>query len=68
MSTPKALEYKKIWMRKYRIRKHQERLLASGRCPVCSILLDPQYEKYHNMYGGCSFMRHIHAFREESSK
>lgn len=41
--TPKQLAYKREWMRNYRANKKPAKLIASGHCPICDMLLDSVY-------------------------
>jgi hypothetical protein len=43
---------RRIEMREYRIRKRKENLLKKGKCPVCTMLLNKEYECYHK---GCIY-------------
>jgi hypothetical protein len=39
-------------MRDYRERKAAEKLLRNNQCPVCSMLLNKEYQRYHK---GCPY-------------
>ena len=54
-------EKKNAWMRKYRRRKRNEKLLATGHCPICTMLLDPEFEVYHALFKCPYWVEHIHA-------
>lgn len=49
-------------MRRIRKREKAERLLADGRCPRCTILLNAEYEQWHK---GCSWYENNHVLLEK---
>ena len=64
-------EYNKIAQRRYRKKQRADDLLARGHCPVCTMLLDAEFEKYHKMFKCPYYLQtHIHekiAKEDESS-
>jgi hypothetical protein len=45
-------EYNKIWMRNFRAKKREERMLKNNQCPVCGMIMRPENLKYHK---GCPY-------------
>jgi hypothetical protein len=50
-------DYNARWMREYRARQRSARIIASGHCPLCLILLRPEFEKFHQ---GCPWYLQTH--------
>jgi hypothetical protein len=40
-------EYNKLWMRRFRQKKREKRMLENNQCPVCGIFMTPENQKYH---------------------
>lgn len=39
--------YNRDWMRAFRKKKHDAKMLARNQCPVCGIFMTPENEIYH---------------------
>lgn len=48
--------YRRNWMRMDRKRKRQDMLIKDGKCPVCEMSLDTQFDIYHS---GCIFFERL---------
>lgn len=54
---PHLKEYNRKWMRVYRARQREQHIIKKGHCPICKILLKPEFEGFHH---GCSYYQKIH--------
>jgi hypothetical protein len=40
-------KYNKLWMRAFRAKKREAKMLKKNQCPVCGIFMTPENLRYH---------------------